>query len=255
MMINLLNNNMQTFSSGTVRLSLLQAAKKISGKLLTDEFIKESVSTENPNDISPLSSPENAKNCCINILKKKNTESYYIVDQDKNIIEFREGGKTSCNIFINNEKYPKSSLQVIHSHPTFSDKSEEYTLPISVDDFHVLNSNIAIKEVTAIDKNGKFSKLEKSSNFKPIKKRKLKILVADFYSYLYNSMTTEEKEKIQILKKYCNENPNNSDSISLKIMKDISSQQHTKTGAIAIHKFWLDNAEKYGLSYSTNLYG
>lgn len=255
MMINLLTNNMQTFTTGTVRHSLLQVAKQIGGKLSADEFIKELPGTKTPNDISPLSSPENAKNCCINILKKKNTESYYLVDSDQNVIDFREGGKTSCNISINNEKYANSSLQIVHSHPTFSDKDEEYTLPVSVDDFHVLNSNIAVKEVIAIDKNNRFSKLEKNSNYKPIKKKMLKNLVTDFYSYLYNSMTTEEKEKIQILKKYCNENPNNSDSISLKIMKDISSQQHTKTGAIAIHKFWLDNAQKYGLSYSTNLYG
>lgn len=243
--------NMQTFKALNVKQRLFSKTKQYAQKLFEDEFIKQTVPKE---PINPYLNSSSAKQVALQELISSNKENAYILDDKEKVISFFSGGAKSCIVNVQNDKYDKESLTVVHTHPSFKTNGKEFSLPVSIDDLIVLNSNKALKKVVSIDKEGKTSSLSKAEGFKALKRKEIKALQEKLIEYLSINIPAEQKEEIKQLVDYCEKNPNNSDSITRKVIEKILDVQTTKEGAKAIHDFWTENASTYNLIYETDLY-
>ncbi|MCD7879711.1 MAG: hypothetical protein LUG16_07255, partial [Candidatus Gastranaerophilales bacterium] len=138
-----------------------------------------------------------------------------------------------------------SSLSLIHGHPQQKCKYNKwYTPPISLNDARILcESNL--KEIIAVDKFGKTSKLAKKYDNQQFSVEDMQKIEMDIFSVLFKTLPENTINKVKKL---------GSNKIAADYaFKLATKQQKTKEGMEAINKFWKENADKYKLTYVSDL--
>lgn len=178
---------------------------------------------------------------CIQALKSQNPyELAIVIDKlsGKSIGEFYGVGK-SCEFILPNSS---NSLILIHGHPRIG----EFTLPVSIQDFIVLNNNSNLDKVVAYNINGEQSFLQKSKGYNQLTNNEIDNMKFCYIQFLINNAAKDKKLKIKELISYCKKNENNL-FIKQKIAENLDELQYTPENLV--NKFWQENAKHYKLEY------
>lgn len=189
--------------------------------------------------------PDNRNICkklCIDFLKKEQPqEKVFILDNYGNIISNYTGDSEKCFFKLPDKK----CLSILHGHKQIS---KDLTLPISFQDFYTLNKYDNISEIVAYDIKGNESILKKNADFKKISKKQFSKLEKKYQEYLISLAEDKDKKKLKKLTSYCKTHKN-CDAVLSKIIDILNNLQYQPNGAIAIDKFWKDNAKFLNLYY------
>lgn len=199
-----------------------------------------------PKDVDTLSITSPAQRC-ISALKGNNPkEIAFLIDlKTGKPLRMFEGDAKSCLIDLGS--IDCNSVKLIHGHPALDNSG--ITLPVSLQDFLVLNTNNKIKNITAYNIKGKQSYLEKNNDYVQLGSRDLIALKNRYANFLLNN--SSDTKKIEKLIQYCKTHKN-SFSIKHEISKQLTELQNNKDAAVIIDNFWKENAKELHLKYFSN---
>lgn len=197
--------------------------------------------------------PTEIKGICVNALKGNNPyETTIIYDkQTQSVIGKFKGNDKNCKIHIDNSK-PQNSLEIHHGHPQQSENGINYTLPVSMEDFEVLNNNNSVSKITAYNISGEKSELEKGKDFIALAPEQTEELKSDYLAELKKAMPDEIQSKFEYLQKQAKKHKKEAPFIIMSMYKKILNFQYTREGAKAIDTFWKNYSDKYNLSYTSD---
>lgn len=187
---------------------------------------------------------------CIEALNSsKPKEIAYILDSKSGKVlgEF-SGDAKSCVI---DGKITGDNMVLLHGHPALKGSSK--TLPLSLQDFIVLNSNDGLKQIIAFDKNGNKYSLKKLEEFQKLSKSQIKSLKSGYLKYLLENSSKADTKHIDSLMAYCKANPNNCESIKWKVAEEITNLQYKESAVELIDSFWKNNAKSLNLEYYSGI--
>jgi hypothetical protein len=176
-------------------------------------------------------------------LKSKSPYERFVAQHDNVIFYQSKGSQYSTEIDdIATQKILSrfdSDISIILGHPNLP--NHNFASPITPQDCIYLHKDKAFKEVVAYDQQGKFSMLCKKVSANDLPPKFLQKFENEVYSknLMQRQKDLLEKMNVSIL---------TSDEIFDKLQKLSSSKQIAKN----VHRFWVNNAEKLGLNYSTN---
>lgn len=219
------------------------------------------------NDISKLKNttkiaPENiramnnAVSKCLDNLQGTNPREYgFLIDEVSGAV-LQEGGGTSSAISLNftisntSINLKKAKLAVIHGHTPIQTSHGTMTLPVSLQDFIALN-NTRIRKITALDKHGLHSSLEKTENFVTLSESGLENLKQKYINELLTQSPHDKTSRIKELMQYAKQHP---ESIAHKreIANRLEELQYQDGADIIIDGFWRKHANSYGLKYTSD---
>ena len=170
---------------------------------------------------SPASAFEYAKNKCVKALQGEKPYEHCIIISENRILQEIKGERTTYPTL--SEIKSIKNLKFMHGHPDMYDKG--YTTPISMKDFATLKT-YNFDELISFNSLGEYSKIAKLNNS----------------NNLYKDEIPRIKQKWLMLRLKCGRE-------ALLGFKNIVA---TKRDCKKIHRFWVKNAEKLGISYETN---
>ena len=143
------------------------------------------------------------------------------------------------------------SLTSVHGHP---DGKDNKTTPISPTDCITLINNPLIKESIVFNKNGEYSILRKTDNFRPLDEEEQKRLIESYYRFMIGSFSEKYPEKL--LNRDLNKNFAMTDiakeNIDLQFINEVDNFLYDIDGIKLINIFWEQVAPEIGLEYKTN---
>lgn len=183
---------------------------------------------------------------CIDALKDtKPYEKVFILDSRTGVkLSEINGQLESCKIsqkLINN-----GDVTVLHGHPQFENG---VSLPVSLQDFILMNDS-SVNEIVAYNINGLESSLKKTPKFEKLKSSQIKELKNKYLNYLYTYASNTNKEEFDLFRSQIQMSKYPL-VYKMKLLNLINSMQKEKEGAIAIDKFWLNEASKYNIIYKS----
>lgn len=187
---------------------------------------------------------------CIEALNSsKPRELAFLLDSKsgKVVGEFA-GDAKSCVI---NGKISGEEVVLLHGHPAINGSSK--TLPVSLQDFVVLNDNSNLKQIVAFNRKGHKYSLTKMEGYQKLSNSEMKGLKDSYLMYLLNNSSKKDTTKIRDLVAYCKANPNNCDSIKGKVAEEITNLQYKEAAADLIDEFWKNNAKSLNLEYYSGI--
>ena len=221
----------------------LQYRKNIKkGKAITinfagnkDEFIK-----------SAFSAIEKAKLTCIQAMKSSVPyKRAFLVDEKNNQIIQKI---LVADDLLNNQTFMtgehNSNATLLFYHDKISCGNSSISSPFNFEDLLLLNNN-SVRTITIINEQGQESSMSKDYNFKKISSEDLRDIQSSLFGELFCSLPEEIK------KDYKNKKVNKTKVE--KLISIIKLHQNTKTGMQVINQFWIDNANRYGLVYKSNM--
>lgn len=158
------------------------------------------------------------------------------------------GDAKSCVI---NGKINGDEVVLLHGHPSINGSSK--TLPVSLQDFIVLNENSNLKQIIAFDKKGHKSSLTKQKDYKTLSNLEMRDLKDSYLRYLLDNSSKKDTKSINDLMAYCTANPNNCESIKRKVAEEITNLQYKENSADLIDGFWKDRAKSLNLEYYSGI--
>lgn len=215
-----------------------------------------------------------SKNACLASSKLPQTQQFEIgVVRDGNIIlgeingTHRHVNMSSLDIFshenIQLRKIKPRKLSVEHYHPDLYGKGK--TTPISIGcigaDTELLESGY-LKSITAYNSLGQYNKVEILPNYQS---GNIYDFVSEFLKFIKNIAIPKNKQErfalldtIRQLSEKTNfirsiQNKKEYSALRRERDKILREFQETPEFARATHNFWVENAEKYGMKYSTNM--
>lgn len=192
----------------------------------------------------------NSKYKCVEALNSSKPKEVAILLDSKSgkVLGEFSGDAKSCII---NGKIIGEDVVVLHGHPALKGSSK--TLPVSFQDFLVLNSNDNIKQVIAFDKSGHKYYLKKLEEYKQLSTLNLRSLKNEYLKYLLENSSKQDTKHINDLVAYCKANPNNCESIKNKVAEEITNLQYKESAVDLIDGFWKDNAKSLNLEYYSGI--
>ena len=143
---------------------------------------------------------------------------------------------------------PGYSYKAVHGHPSHDD----YSTPVSFDDFEQLNNEDALKELVVYNKNGEYSILRKTSKFKPIDEEEVYNLRRQIWNRLESESKLKMPERWEKLNSQQEIETAADDYEPDSYLKIVQSYQTTLEGIQSINDFWVETAPKLNLEYKTN---
>ena len=190
-----------------------------------------------------------AKNWVMQPLKNKNPYERFVAQHDNIIFYQSKGSQYSTEIDdIATQKILSrfdSDISIIHGHPNLP--NHNFASPITSQDCIYLYKHKAFKDVVAYDQQGKFSKLSKKGGANESPSRFLQKFDNEVYPKKLMQRQNALLEKMNV-SSLTSEEEKELFEIFDKLQKLSSSKQIAKN----VHRFWVNNAEKLGLDYSTN---
>lgn len=242
-------NSVKKMSSGGIfseQLGTLDSAKIDKTKISLDQVKKYSNKSLTPFQKSYYDS----KYKCIEALNSsKPKEVAFLLDSKSGKVlgEF-SGDAKSCII---NGKISGDDVVLLHGHPALKGSSK--TLPVSFQDFIVLNDNSNLKQIIAFDKKGHKYSLTKQKDYKKLSTIEMKGLKDSYLRYLLDNSSKKDTKTISDLMAYCKANPNNCESIKGKVAEEITNLQYKETAADLIDEFWKEKAKSINLKYYSGI--
>lgn len=226
----------------------LNSAKVTTPKVQVDEV---SLKKYANNSLTPFQkSYMDSKYKCIEALNSaKPRELVFLLDSKsgKVVGEFT-GDAKSCVI---NGKINGDDVVLLHGHPAIKGSSK--TLPVSLQDFIVLNDNSKLTQIVAFDKKGHKYSLTKQKDYQKLSKMKMKELKDSYLRYLLENSSKNDTKTIRDLVAYCKANPSNCESIKGKIAEEITNLQYKDAAPDLIDEFWKNNANSLNLEYYSGI--
>ncbi len=158
------------------------------------------------------------------------------------------GDAKSCVI---NGKINGDEVVLLHGHPAIRGSSK--TLPVSLQDFIVLNDNSKLKQIIAFDKKGHKYSLTKLQDYQKLSNMEMKELKDSYLRFLLDNSSKNDTKTIRDLVAYCKANPNNCDSIKGKVAEEVTKLQYKESAADLINEFWKNNAKSLNLEYYSGI--
>lgn len=187
---------------------------------------------------------------CIEALNSsKPKELAFLLDSKsgKVIGEF-SGDAKSCVI---SGKINGDEVVLLHGHPVINGSSK--TLPVSLQDFVVLNDNSNLKQIIAFNRKGHKYSLTKMDGYQKLSSSEMKGVKDSYLRYLLNNSSKNDTKTISDLIAYCKANPNNCESIKGKVAEEITNLQYKEAAADLIDEFWKNNAKSLNLEYYSGI--
>lgn len=143
-----------------------------------------------------------------------------------------------------------AKLNLLHGHLPIKTPKGYMTLPVSLQDFVVLN-NSNLTKITAFDKRGVASILEKTEDFITLSERRLAELKQKYIDELLEQSPAEKTEGIKGLIEFSKQHPENL-GYKRAIVNNLNLLQYEEGADIIIDGFWRKYANQYGLKYTSN---
>ena len=185
------------------------------------------------------------KYSCVEALNSSNPKELVFLLDNKTgeCVEKAVGDAVSCEF---NKPAGKRLVSLLHGHAPILDGTE--TLPVSLQDFIVLNNNKNITQIVAFDKKGKESYLKKLDTFEQLSSSGLKELKKSYMKYLLDNSPKKDVEYINSLRTYCKYNPD-STGVKSQIAKSITGLQNKEYSKELVNEFWKEKAAELNLEY------
>ena len=193
---------------------------------------------------------------CIEHLQGPNPKEYGVLIDEITGQVLQEGGGTTSVVSLNfsmahtSINIKKARLAVLHGHTPIKTSAGEMTLPVSLQDFIVLN-NTKLNKITALNSKSLHSTLEKNDTFVELSETDLNVLKNKYINELMNHSPIEKTERIKELVKYIKENP---EALAHKreLANQLEALQYQEGADLIIDGFWKKYANSYGLKYTSD---
>ncbi len=187
---------------------------------------------------------------CVEALNSKNPrELVFLLDNETGeCVGKYAGDAKSCKF---DSPLPSRSLTLLHGHAPIEGTTK--TLPVSFQDFLVLNNNNSIHKIIAFDKRGRKTFLAKGVGYEALDKSKLSTLKKEYVKHLLDNSSKDDTKHIDSLMDYCKANPNNCESIKWKVAEKITNLQYKESAVELIDSFWKNNAKSLNLEYYSGI--
>lgn len=190
-----------------------------------------------------------AKNWVMQPLKSKNPYERFVAQHDNIIFYQSEGSQYSTEIDnIATQKILSrfdSDISIIHGHPNLPNKN--FASPLSPNDCVYFHKDKAFKEIIAYDRVGNYSKFTKRDSINKLPTKFRQKFEEEVYPRELMQRQNELMEKMRTSSLTDME-----EKEFFKIFHKCQKLLHSKLIARNTHRFWVNNAEKLGLDYSTN---
>lgn len=190
------------------------------------------------------------KTKCLEALQGPNPrEVVYVLEQNTGSC-FTEavGDASSCAVKLKTIQTlnKNASMVLLHGHPDIS--KEAGSLPVSLQDFLVLNNNKQLQKIIAYNSKGEQSFLRKKPEYKPLSEEQIKDLKNKYMKAFINESKPEQTDKIKELIDYSSKN-HNSNAVKAEIAERLNKLQEEKSAKKIIDRFWSKNADRLNLIY------
>lgn len=187
------------------------------------------------------------KQNCVSALKSSNPyELAYVIDKKTQIpVSKFVGNLHSCEIDLQGVSSP---VYIIHSHPSVIG---DISLPVSLQDYILMNNNPFIEKVVAYNIKGEESYLLKKPNFVSLSEKELENLKLRYSIFLINNLPVEVSKKVKSLINYSMNNKN-CDVINQEIADRLNNIQHSEFAPEIIDKFWREFSPYCNVEYFSN---
>ena len=190
-----------------------------------------------------------AKNWVMQPLKSKNPYERFVAQRDNVIFFQKDGTKYSTDIDdIDIQKILSrfdSNISITHGHPNIPNLN--FASPLTPQDCISLHKNKAFKDIVAYDQQGNFSKLSK--------KDATNELPPNFLQKFENEIAPKklmQRQNALLEKMNVSSLTSDEEKELFEIFDELQKLSCSEQIAKNAHRFWVNNAEKMGLDYSTN---
>ena len=200
-----------------------------------------------------------ARNICMKqgLLPASEQVEIAVLRQKNRILGVAEGShqRVDCSSILKPHR-GKNNLVIEHFHPDIWGKGKTYPLSVGADSYLLGSENL--QAITAYNSLGQYSRVEKLPHFN----RHLENDFQDLHRSVIQQLVASEDELIA--KKLLQELPHTNFKIASKtrqkltqLSKELSKKYYayckTEEYPQILNKIWLENSEKYGMKYSTNI--
>lgn len=189
-----------------------------------------------------------AKVKCVEALNSPNPiERVILIDKATGKIKFElTGDAQNCAVGLSNFTPFKGKTFILHhGHPAVDNNGT--SLPVSLQDFLVMNDTPSLEQVIAYNKFGQQSYLKKNKNFEKLNSTQIKEL-KNAYTIAIMSGKNKDINKINELLQYVKTHPE-AMGVKAEIAERLNSLQHNSSMKDNIDKFWRKNADKVNVTY------
>lgn len=195
-----------------------------------------------------ISDSMKAKFKCIDALNSPNpVERVILIDKATGKIALeRTGDAQNCAVMFSNfAPYKGRTFILHHGHPAIDNKGT--SLPVSLQDFLVMNDASGLDQVIAYNKAGQQSYLKKKASFEKLNHSQVEKLKATYTKAILNGVNNDTT-KIQELMQYVKSHPE-ARGVKAEIAERLNSLQLHSSMKDNIDNFWRENASKVNMTY------
>lgn len=195
-----------------------------------------------------ISDSMKAKFKCIDALNSPNpVERVILIDKATGkIAHERTGDAQNCAVMFSNFAPCKGKTFILHhGHPAIDSKGT--SLPVSLQDFLVMNDASGLEQVIAYNKAGQQSYLKKKVNFEKLNHSQIEELKAAYTQAILNG-ENKDTTKINELMQYVKSHPE-ARGVKAEIAERLNSLQLRSSMKDNIDNFWRENASKVNMTY------
>ncbi len=191
---------------------------------------------------------------CVEHLQGQNPREYAIMIDEVSGKALVEGIGTKSEVTLNFAttntalNLTKAKLNLLHGHTPIKTQTSEMTLPVSLQDFIVLN-NTKLQKITALNSKGFASTLEKGENYIKLQPEAIDNLKHLYMKELLEQSPIEKTEPIRKLLKITREKTVDT-ATKRELTNRINELQYQEGADIIIDEFWKKYANSYGLKYT-----
>ncbi|MDY6309925.1 MAG: hypothetical protein SPL72_01465 [Cyanobacteriota bacterium] len=189
---------------------------------------------------------------CVTALQGDNPREYAILADEKTgkVVTEGMGSITRCRLFLKNFDYPvkKKKLSIFHGHIPIITKAGKMTLPVSLQDFIVLNDS-PVRKIVSFDAKGRSAVLEKMEDFKKLTPEDLSDLKSYYMKELLNQSPKDKTDGIKKLYEYSKTHPQDL-AVKREITNEINRLQYQEGADKIIDGFWKKYSQDYRLRYN-----
>ena len=182
-------------------------------------------------------------------LKSKNPYERLVAQHDNIIFYQSKGSQYSTELDdIATQKILSrfdSDISIIHGHPNLP--NQNIASPLTPQDFIYLHKDKAFKDIVAYDQQGNFSRLSKKNYPKELPPKFLQKFENEVFPKNLIQRQNTLLQKMEVSSLTCEE-----ERELFEIFDKLQKLSGSKQIARNVHRFWVNNADKLGLDYSTN---
>ena len=199
-------------------------------------------------DSIKISDNMKAKFKCIEALNSPNpVERVILIDKATGKIALeRTGDAQNCAVMFSNfAPYKGRKFILHHGHPAIDNKGT--SLPVSLQDFLVMNDAPSLEQIFAYNKKGQQSYVKKKANFVKLDYSQVEKLKNNYTKAILDG-ENKETLKIRELMQYVKTHPE-ARGVKAEITERLNSLQLHSSMKDNIDNFWRENASKVNMTY------